>query len=101
MRRRTSPLAILNPEHLFQQAEQLILPPAAGPPRQVNIRRAISAAYFPDIVDIVAIRAPLSEDGKPTTRRCLFPSPPAAHPRTHPAAAARSAASRSGRACST
>jgi hypothetical protein len=39
-------LAILNPEHLFQQAEQLIVPPAAGPPRQVNIRRAISAAYY-------------------------------------------------------
>jgi hypothetical protein len=39
-------LAILNPEHLFEQAEGLIVPPSAGPPRQVNIRRAISAAYY-------------------------------------------------------
>ncbi|CCE04563.1 conserved hypothetical protein [Bradyrhizobium sp. STM 3843] len=39
-------MAILNPEHLLEQAEQLIVPPAAGPPRQVNIRRAISAAYY-------------------------------------------------------
>jgi uncharacterized protein (UPF0332 family) len=39
-------LAILNPEHFFEQADQLIAPPAAGPPRQVSIRRAISAAYY-------------------------------------------------------
>jgi len=28
-------LAVLNPEHLFEQAERLIVPPPAGPPRQV------------------------------------------------------------------
>lgn len=39
-------MAILNPEHLFEQAEKLIAPPPAGPPRQVDIRRAISAAYY-------------------------------------------------------
>ncbi|WP_159012675.1 hypothetical protein [Bradyrhizobium sp. S69] len=39
-------MAILNPEHLFEQAEELIKPLAAGPPRQVNIRRAISTAYY-------------------------------------------------------
>ncbi|UFS73719.1 hypothetical protein LPB73_17455 [Tardiphaga sp. 37S4] len=39
-------MAILNPEHLFEQADGLIVPPAAGPPRQVNVRRAISAAYY-------------------------------------------------------
>jgi hypothetical protein len=39
-------LAILNPEHLFEQAERLIVPPPAGPPRQVDLRRAISAAYY-------------------------------------------------------
>lgn len=39
-------MAILNPEHLFEQADKLILPPPAGPPRQVDIRRAISAAYY-------------------------------------------------------
>lgn len=35
-------MAILNPEHLFEQAERLI----AGPPRQVDLRRAISSAYY-------------------------------------------------------
>jgi hypothetical protein len=35
-------VAILNPEHLFEQAERLI----AGPPRQVDLRRAISSAYY-------------------------------------------------------
>jgi len=39
-------LAILNPEHLFEQAENLVAPPEAGPPRQVDVRRAISAAYY-------------------------------------------------------
>lgn len=39
-------MAILNPEHLFEQADALIRPPPAGPPRQVNLRRAISAAYY-------------------------------------------------------
>jgi uncharacterized protein (UPF0332 family) len=40
-----TPLAILNPDHLFEQAERLIRPPA-GRPRQVDVRRAISAAYY-------------------------------------------------------
>jgi hypothetical protein len=35
-----------NPDHLFEQAEKLVAPPAAGPPRQVDLRRAISAAYY-------------------------------------------------------
>src|SRR5271155_41415 len=39
-------VAILNPDHLFEQAEKLIAPPPAGPPRQVDVRRAISAAYY-------------------------------------------------------
>jgi hypothetical protein len=39
-------LAILNPEHLFEQADRLIAPPPAGPPRQVDLRRAISSAYY-------------------------------------------------------
>lgn len=39
-------VAILNPEHLFEQAEKLIVPPPAGPPRQVDVRRAISSAYY-------------------------------------------------------
>jgi len=36
----------LNPDHLIEQAERLIAPPPAGPPRQVDLRRAISAAYY-------------------------------------------------------
>ena len=39
-------MAILNPEHLFEQAERLVVPPLAGPPRQVDLRRAISSAYY-------------------------------------------------------
>ena len=39
-------VGILNPDHLFEQADKLIAPPAAGPPRQVDLRRAISAAYY-------------------------------------------------------
>lgn len=39
-------MAVLNPDHLFEQAEKLIAPPPAGPPRQVDLRRAISAAYY-------------------------------------------------------
>jgi uncharacterized protein (UPF0332 family) len=38
-------MAILNAEHLFAQAERLVVPPA-GPPRQVDLRRAISSAYY-------------------------------------------------------
>jgi uncharacterized protein (UPF0332 family) len=42
-------VAILNPEHLFEQADKLIVPVVsrpAGPPRQVDLRRAISSAYY-------------------------------------------------------
>ena len=39
-------MAVLNPDHLFEQAERLVAPPPAGPPRQVDLRRAISAAYY-------------------------------------------------------
>ena len=38
-------MAVLNPDHLFDQASRLIAP-AAGAPRQVDLRRAISAAYY-------------------------------------------------------
>src|ERR1700691_52999 len=37
-------VAILNPDHLFEQAEKLIEGP--GRPRQVDLRRAISSAYY-------------------------------------------------------
>lgn len=38
-------MAILNPDHLFEQANRLVIR-EAGPPRQVDIRRAISTAYY-------------------------------------------------------
>lgn len=39
-------MAALNPDHLLDQALKLVAPPPAGPPRQVDVRRAISAAYY-------------------------------------------------------
>jgi hypothetical protein len=39
-------VTIPNPDHLFEQAERLIAAPAAGPPRQVDLRRGIAAAYY-------------------------------------------------------
>ena len=36
----------LNPEHLLDQADRLLQPPPAGPPRQVDLRRAVSSAYY-------------------------------------------------------
>lgn len=39
-------MAVLDPVHLFEQAETLVAAPQAGPPRQVNVRRAISTAYY-------------------------------------------------------
>jgi uncharacterized protein (UPF0332 family) len=38
-------VAVLNPHHLFEQANKLISG-QTGPPRQVDIRRSISAAYY-------------------------------------------------------
>lgn len=39
-------MPVLNPDHLFEQAEKLVATPVAGAPRQADIRRAISAAYY-------------------------------------------------------
>jgi uncharacterized protein (UPF0332 family) len=39
-------VTIPNPEHLLQQAEKLIGTVAPGQPRQVDMRRAISTAYY-------------------------------------------------------
>jgi hypothetical protein len=39
-------VAILNPEHLLQPAEKLIERRGSGAPRQVDLRRAISSAYY-------------------------------------------------------
>jgi hypothetical protein len=39
-------MSILRPDHLLEQALRLINPPSSGPPRQADIRRAISSAYY-------------------------------------------------------
>lgn len=39
-------MAILDPDHLIEQAEGLIERTSAGAPRQVDVRRAISSAYY-------------------------------------------------------
>jgi len=39
-------MAILNPDHFFDQARRLVRPLSAGAPRQVDLRRAISGAYY-------------------------------------------------------
>jgi hypothetical protein len=39
-------MPVLNPDHLLDQADRLIAPPAIGAPRQADLRRAISTAYY-------------------------------------------------------
>ena len=38
-------MPILSPIHLFEQADKLVEAPPAGPPRQVDLRRALSSSY--------------------------------------------------------
>src|SRR2546428_459657 len=44
-RKSSTQVAVLNPNHLFEQPNKLITT-RVGPPRRVDIRRAISAAYY-------------------------------------------------------
>jgi hypothetical protein len=39
-------MPVLNPDHLIDQADRLIAPPGGGAPRQADLRRAISTAYY-------------------------------------------------------
>jgi hypothetical protein len=39
-------MAVLNPDHLLDQADRLASPIAGGAPRQVDLRRAISTSYY-------------------------------------------------------
>lgn len=39
-------MAVLNPDHLLEQAAHLVEPPPHGPPRQVDLRRAVSSSYY-------------------------------------------------------
>lgn len=50
-------MAVLNPDHLIEQAERLIIAPPAAPPRQVDLRRAISAAYYALFHEIITSAA--------------------------------------------
>ena len=47
-------MALLNPEHLLDQADRLIAPPGGGAPRQADLRRAISNAYYAVFHAVVA-----------------------------------------------
>jgi hypothetical protein len=39
-------MPLLNPDHLFDQADQLATPAVNGAPRQANLRRAVSTGYY-------------------------------------------------------
>jgi hypothetical protein len=39
-------MPVINPDHLLEQADRLVAPPAVGAPRQADLRRAISTAYY-------------------------------------------------------
>lgn len=39
-------MPILNPDHLLDQADRLIAPVGGGAPRQADLRRAVSNAYY-------------------------------------------------------
>lgn len=39
-------MPVLNPDHLLEQADRLLAPSGGGAPRQVDLRRAISNAYY-------------------------------------------------------
>ncbi len=47
-------MAVLNPDHLLDQADRLITPPGGGAPRQADLRRAISNAYYAVFHAVVA-----------------------------------------------
>jgi hypothetical protein len=39
-------MPVLNPDHLFDQAERLVATTAGGAPRQADLRRAVSSVYY-------------------------------------------------------
>lgn len=59
-------MAVLNPDHLIEQAERLLAGSGAGAPRQVDLRRAISGAYY---AVFHAIAAAVADDLVGPTRR--------------------------------
>lgn len=67
-------MSVLNPDHLFEQAEKLIRPRGQLAPRQVDVRRAISAAYYGVFHYILAAAADLHIGGtaRPAKRYTLL-----------------------------
>jgi hypothetical protein len=39
-------MPVINPDHLLEQADRLVAAPVVGAPRQADLRRAISTAYY-------------------------------------------------------
>jgi hypothetical protein len=39
-------MPVINPDHLLDQSDRLVASPAVGAPRQTDLRRAISTAYY-------------------------------------------------------
>jgi hypothetical protein len=56
-------MAVLNPDHLLEQADRLIAPVGGGAPRQADLRRAISTAYY-GVFHAVATEAADSFSGR-------------------------------------
>jgi hypothetical protein len=50
-------MPLLNPDHLFEQAERLLALSGAGAPRQADLRRAISNVYYAVLHAILAAAA--------------------------------------------
>ncbi len=50
-------MTIPNAEHLLEQADRLIAPTGPGAPRQVDLRRAISSAYYGAFHTVLAAAA--------------------------------------------
>jgi hypothetical protein len=65
-------MATLNPDHLLAQAERLIRAPPAGPPLQVDVRRAISAAYYSVFHAVLTAAATRSWEGRSGHPRITF-----------------------------
>lgn len=57
-------MSVLKPDDLFDQAERL-LQPTAGLPRQADVRRAISAAYYGVFHHVLTAAADLHVQGNP------------------------------------
>jgi hypothetical protein len=67
-------VTVLNPDHLFEQADRLISARSGGAPRQADLRRAISTVYYAVFHTIVTAAADdfLGRAQRATTRYALL-----------------------------